>query len=304
MKSVCRQSSCLLAIGFFLLPILGHAQGNYFLDLTLAVHSDDNITRAFLGTDRYGDLNMETTLAGGSFVPLQSGRSMTLFGNVGARRFLDLSGLHENSIGMGGSLEQKFGLGAYAPTVGASLQWRLNDSHSPTRDQELLTFALRYSQRLSVSWNVSAGVSYELSEGQRDGSAYASIYSDKNDIFDFTQFGVFGRASYTFANNSTLIMSYNWVDGNTVSSALAPNPRLLAIATALTLDAAVTAPPGRHQVAYTLPSRAQLFALDWSFALGGDTSLTAGVSRQDISAANGVGYSNDRFSLTLMHIIQ
>jgi len=294
----------LLGLGLLLLTLHSHAQSNGFLDLSLALHGDDNITRGFLSSDRYSDQSMETTLTGGRFFPLPSGRSMTVFGSVGASRFREISGLHGNNIGLGGSVEQKFGLGAYAPAVAASVQWMRHDSRSPTRDRELLTFELSYRKRLSVSWDFAAGAVHELSEGLRDGRAYASIYSDQNDIFDYSQFSVFGVTTYTFANSSTLSMNYSWVDGHTVSSALAPNPQLLTIAKALTLDGAVTPPPGRRQVAYTLKSRAHLLSLDWSFPLGQDTSLTAGVSRQEIEAGNRVGYSNERVSLTLIHILQ
>jgi hypothetical protein len=300
-----RPSPCqLLTLGLLLIPLSGHAQSNGFLDLSLALHSDDNITRGFLSSDLYSDQSLETTLTGGRFSPLPSGRSISVFGSVGATRLQDLTGLNSNNFGLGGSLEQKFGLGAYAPAMNASLQWLRHDSHSPTRERDLLEFELSYRKRLSVSWDFAAGVVYELSEGLRDAGSYASAYSDDNDVFDYSQFSAFSVAAYTFSNSSTLSLNYNWVDGHTVSSALAPNPQLLAIAKALTLDGAVKPPPGRQQVAYTLKSHAHLLSLDWSFPLGSDTSLTAGVSRQHIKAGNGVDYANERLSLTLLHVLQ
>jgi hypothetical protein len=95
-------------------------------------------------------------------------------------------------------------------------------------------------------------------------------------------------------------LNYLWIDGNTVSSALAPNPRLLAISKALTLDPAVRAPPGHPQVAYTLPTYAHLLTVNWSIPLGRDTSLNLGYGRQEIRAQDNVDYGNNQFSVTFL----
>jgi hypothetical protein len=56
---------------------------------------------------------------------------------------------------------------------------------------------------------------------------------------------LFASADYTFASYAMLSATYTWIDGYTVSSALAPNPGLGALSRALTLDHAVEPPPGR-----------------------------------------------------------
>ena len=57
-------------------------------------------------------------------------------------------------------------------------------------------------------------------------------------------------------------------------------------------------------VAYTLATTAHLFSLNWSVPVGRDSSLSAGYSRQQIEARRGVDYTNDRVSLTFMHILK
>ena len=280
------------------------ASADTFLDISLGLHTDDNITRAVLDSDIHEDQSAELTLSGGNFFQLAPSRSMTAFGSVSSTRFAQLSGLHSNSLTLGGSYEHKFGLGAYAPALSSSLSWTHHDSHSQTRDRELLALEISYSKRLSPAWDINAGAILEASKGLHDAERHASIYSTRNDIYDFQQASLFAGADYTFANYAALSASYTWVDGYTVSSALAPNPGLGAISRALTLDHAVQPPPGRKQVAYTLPSKAHLFSLDYSLPIGRDSAISAGISRQLIKANGGVDYTNNRLSLSVMHILR
>jgi hypothetical protein len=297
--SCCRPITCALLSAVLTFP----ASANEFLDLTLGLHSDDNITRAFLDRDIHKDQSAELSVSGGKLFQLTPANSVTAFGSTSTTRFADLSGLHSNSISLGGSYQHKFGLGAYAPVVASALSWTHHDSHSQTRDREIVEWELSYGKRLSAAWNVTAGTVFEASKGIHDAQRHASVYSTRNDIYDFNQGSVFVAADYTSSNYAILSASYTWADGYTVSSALAPNPGLGSIARALTSDHAVPVPVGRKQVAYTLPSGAHLFDLNYSLPVGRDSSINAGVSRQIIKANRGVDYTNNRISLTFVHIL-
>ena len=283
---------------------LAQGQSNDFLDVTLAVHHDDNIGRALLSSDRHGDENLELALSGGRLFQLRNQDSLTLFGSLAANRFQQFNGLDSNALNLGANLQHKFGLGAYAPAISTGLSWTRHDSDTKVRKRDLVELSLDYRKRLSPAWDLAAGLAYEFNQGLDDGAEYASKYSPKNDIYDFEQASAFASLDYTFRNFSSLSASYSYVDGNTVSSALAPNPALLAIADALAPDRAFPAPPGRMIVAYTLATKAHMFALNWSMPIGRDSSFTAGFSRQQIEARRGVDYSNDRVSLTFMHILK
>lgn len=280
------------------------AQANDFLDVSAALNHDDNISRALLSSDRHADENLEFALSGGRLLQLRSQDTLTLFGSIGANRFSRFDGLDSVSLNLGASLQHKFGLGAYAPALSGALSWTRHDSDTKERTRDTLELSLEYRKRLTPEWDFAAGVAYELNEGLFDGAVYASKYSPNNDIYDFNQASAFASLDYTLPNFSTLSASYSYVDGNTVSSALAPNPPLLAIATALAPDDAFPAPAGRTIVAYTLATKAHLFSLNWSFPIGRDSSLTAGYSRQQIGARRGVDYTNDRVSLTFLHILK
>jgi len=294
---------CLAMCGVAALLPSQPAAADTFADLQLGLHRDDNATRAFLDSDTYADSSAELTLSGGNFFQIAPSRTGTVFGSISSTRFNDLSGLHSNALTLGGSLEQKFGLGAYAPALSSSLSWTHFDSHSQTRDRELVALEVSYSKRLTPEWALSAGGTLEASKGLHDAVRHASIYSPRNDIYDFNQAGLFASADYTFANYAMLSASYTWVDGYTVSSALAPNPGLGALSRALTLDHAVEPPPGRKQVAYALPTRAHLLEVEYSLPIGRDSALSIGVSRQLIKANGGVDYTNNRLSLSLLHIL-
>lgn len=281
-----------------------NAQANNFADISFAVQHDDNITRAFLSDDQLSDNSAHATLSAGRLLQLPNLDTFSLFAELGRHHFATLDGLNSSHLTLGASYQHKFGLGALAPTLSSSFSWTLEDSRTEIRSREFNTLDVNFRKRLSNAWDFSAGVSVENSDGKYDGAMYASMYSPDNDIFDFSQTSAFTGINYTFANYSTLNLSYSFIDGYTVSNALAPNPTLLAIADALTIDAAIPAPIGRNIVAYTLETSAHIWTLDWSYPIGRDTSISAAYSWQDISARAGVDYSNNRISLTLMHILK
>ncbi len=300
-----RTTSLLLAIvASFSLSRTANAQAIDFLDVSLAAQHDDNISRAFLSSDQHSDNSTHLALSTGRLWQLENLDTVSLFADLGSHHFHSLDGLNNTSLSVGASYQRKFGLGAFAPTLSAAMSWTLEDSRTDVRSRELNGLDINFRKRLSNAWDFSAGVSFERSFGKHDGAKYSNIYSPSNDIFDFSQSSAFSGISYTFANYSTLDASYNYVDGNTVSSALAPNPALLAISRALTIDTAFPAPLGRNIVSYTLETKAHIWTLGWSYPVGRDTSISATYSRQDIAARAGVDYSNNRISLTLLHILK
>lgn len=273
-----------------------------FINISAGVRQDNNISRGFLDRDQLSDESLGLDATAGYVTPLKPGRSIVAFTALSASRFNKLRGFDNGSIGFGGRYLHKYGLGAYAPTIATTLSWTWHDSHGKTRDRHVTSMELGFGKRLSPSLATRFGARYDISEGINDDRFNASIYSTLNDIFDFDQFGIFAGVDYSFENYTTLSLNYSWVDGNTVSSALAPNPRLLGIASALTLDPAVQAPPGRHQVAYTLKTDAHLLSLNWSIPVGDDTSFNLGFARHDIRARDNVNYANNQFSVTLVHV--
>lgn len=276
---------------------------NSFLDLTVGLHADDNITRGFLNSDIHKDQSAELALSGGRLFQLAPANSVTAIGSVTTTRFAELSGLHSNSLSLGGTYQHKFGLGAYAPVMVGALVWTHHDSHSQTRDREVMELEISYGKRLSALWNLTAGATYEVSKGIHDARRHASIYSTRNDIYDFNQGSVFAGADYTLRNYAVISASYTFGDGYVVSSALAPNPGLGSISRALTADHAVQPPVGRKQVAYTLPARTHLVDVNYSHPIGRDSSINVGISRQLVKARQGVDYTNNRISLRFIQIL-
>ncbi len=297
-------------IGLVLLSVLSGAllapsvSANSFLDLAVGLHADDNITRGFLDSDIHKDQSAELALSGGRLFQLAPADSVTAIGSVTTTRFAELSGLHSNSLSLGGSYQHKFGLGAYAPVMAGALIWTHHDSHSQTRDREVAELEVSYGKRLSALWNLTAGATYEISKGIHDARRHASIYSTRNDIYDFNQGSVFAGADYTLNNYAVVSASYTFGDGYVVSSALAPNPGLGSISRALTADHAVRPPVGRKQVAYTLPARTHLVEVNYSHPVGRDSSVNVGISRQIVKARQGVDYTNNRISLRFIQILR
>lgn len=294
---------CLLVAGYVICGQAHLAQAENFFDITAGLNSDSNVTRGFLESDQYRDESLNLDLTAGYVAPLQPGRAIVLFTTLSAMRFNELSGLDSQSLGVGSRYQYKHGLGPYAPTIAATLSWTQHNSAGKTRDRYVSAVELRYSKRLTAAWNTRFGAAYEISEGINDDRLNSSKYSPLNDIFDFDQFRLFAGVDYTFVNNSTLSAGYTWVDGNTVSSALAPNPRLLAISRALTLDTAVKAPPGRDQVAYTLASHSHFLSLIWSIPANANTSVNLGFTRHDVRAKNNINYGNNQFSVTILRVM-
>ncbi len=291
-------------IVLLLVSATAQAQSNDFADLSLTLAHDDNLSRALLDRDIVSDDSLRLAISGGRFYPLALRDSLTLSGSLSRTQFREFSGLSSLDLSLGASHQHKFGLGAYATTLSNALTLTHVESETEVRKRQLLNWDLSLRKRLSPRWEVSAGLGYERSEGLEDSIEYASMYSPVNDIYDFEQGSAFASAEYTFANDALLSASYTYVDGNSVSSALAPNAALLAISKDLTPDGAFPAPPMRTIVAYTLASKSHLTALNWNLPLGQNTSLTVGLAHQKITARAGVDYRNTQFSLTLLQILK
>jgi hypothetical protein len=276
-----------------------HAQN--FADISVQISHDDNASRGFISSDTHADESASLSFTVGRFIQLSSDDSLSLFTSVDATAFDRLSGLDAQSLTIGATHQHKFGLGAYVPVLSTTLSWQLEDSNQKTRDRQISSLQVQLRKRLTPAWLIQFGAVKEFSEGLHDGQRYQSKYSARNDIYDFDQASIFTSLEYSFSDFSTLTLGYSLQDGYTVSSALAPNLALLSISKALTLDPAVEPPIGRHQVAYTLKTRAHIFDINWSIPVGRDSALAFSVSRQLIVARQNVDYSNDQLAIAFMH---
>lgn len=292
-------AAALALVGFIAMSVPLHAQN--FVDASIGLQYDDNASRGFLSSDTHADTSANIAFTAGRFSQLRNNNSLAAFASLSATKFDRHSGLDSQSVEIGTTLTHKFGLGAYVPVLRSTLTWRTEDSYKKTRDRQIGVLDISMSKRLSPTWLFEAGVSKEFSEGSYDGQRYQSHYSSENDIYDFQQQSLFTTLEYSFSDFSTVSLEYSLIDGYTVSSALAPNPRLLGVSKALTLDPAIDAPAGRSQVAYTLETRVHLFTAHWSYPIGMDSSLTLSASRQIIIARKNVDYSNNHLSISFIH---
>ncbi|MDX1491875.1 MAG: hypothetical protein R3332_11350 [Pseudohongiellaceae bacterium] len=280
------------------------AQASYaqqFAETALSIVHDDNITKGFLSSDTYSDTSAQLGISAGHLFLLPSNDTLTLFADIKGQAFNKLEGLDSQSLVLGTSFQRKFGLGAYATVFNATASWEYVDNTGKTRDRHINTLELKLRKRLSPQWMFQAGASKEIIEGIHDGWRYQSHYSSENDIYDFDQQSLFLALEYGFSNFSTLGVEYALQDGYTISSALAPNPQLLAISRALTLDPAIEQASGLNQVAYSIKTRAHILSVNWSIPIGVDSSLTLLASRQQIIARQGVDYSNNQLGVSLLH---
>jgi hypothetical protein len=280
-------------------------QANTFADLRVGIAQEDNVSKGIGGADIHDDSYFLLEGGVGKLLQIRPGQSVTLGVSAAAQRYYEMAGFDADIIGAQAAYNNKFGLGAYAPTVSLALGLSQEARRGRERDRRLHDLTLSYSKRLSPVWSVYAAVMHEWSEGTKDGfRAAANTYpwwawNVGDDIFDFTQSSFLASADYTFVNGSTLTASYSFTDGHSVASGLVPNDPLMAISSAIAFDPAFEPSWGSSQATYLITSDTHVYALDWSLALWSNSALDFGYEYRDIQAPSSTSYTGSRMGVTL-----
>lgn len=270
----------------------------------MGVGQEDNVPRVAHSPAAAESGVVTTDFQGGKFIQLGVNHSVVLAAQLRASRYFEHSGFDNIGASISASYAYKFGFGAYAPRLGASVALGTENIDGKARDRRFTTTEIIFDKRLSPAWLVAVGMDYHVSRGPSlPGDArLASFGYDPNNtlphkLFDDDAVGVFASATYEFANGVSVTSGYNRTDGFTVSSSLLPTLKVYKEANAVYVD------PSWPNLwfAYRLQTITDDWSVDLSIPVGQDSSLNLGASWQDIDGPAALDYKNNLLSVSFVH---
>lgn len=256
----------------------------------------ENIGRASLPPNWLDAMRYEARGSAGQF--REWGAGLLTAGDVefGFEHVPKFTRLDALSGGLGGTVRQKFGLGALAPALAVDLGLRGRDAKMNGDDGWTATAGLRLTKRVNESWRLGATADWQ--------QHYA-----KSSIFDTRHHRVFGTIAWDI--KPWLQLSHGngrlWGDFTAnAGGAIWP----VALAGGLGPDVAryyntvswgVTDSLGPGWVTYRVTGRVSFWWLELSPALGRNTSLPLRYERRLSVNTVGVKYRQDVWTLQAVH---
>lgn len=260
-----------------------HAAGGIpFQNVVMTVIADDNLTNADTAADRVDDV-----LLGARFA-LDQARSINGRDRVTFQAHIDLQeAWHHPKAGeslLGGSLgwERKFGLGPFAPVVGASLGIDTVASHDSRRTSMMGSAILTGRFRLAQSTTV------DVTQAFSDRRA-------KNDLFDARARESVLALRHDLGADWQLNAEARWREGEVVSFATPPRPDLATVAAVIVpLDPTF----GATRTAYAVDARSLSGSLALTRRLSPKYSLAAGFEHRT-TRRGALDYTARRWQISL-----
>jgi len=277
---------------------------NEFYQLTLGAGNEDNVPRVIHNPATAESGVFSAGLTGGKLLQFGLNHSVVLSAQMNANRYLEHSGFDSIDVNATASYAYKFGLGAYAPRLGAAVALGTVSMDGKARDRHYTTTAITIEQRLSPSWLLSAGLDYHVSRGESlagDDRLLSFGYDPNNTLsygsFDDDAVSMFAEVAYDFPNGMMLTGGYNRSDGFTVSSTQKPSLKIYKISKAVYVDPAWP----DLWFAYRIPSTTDDWSLGLSMPVSRDASVNLGASWQEIDGPTVFNYKNRLLSVSYVH---
>jgi hypothetical protein len=256
----------------------------------------ENITRASSPTDWRDAQRYDARAAVSQLREWRTGLSTTGELEAGFEHTPKFTGLDARTLGANGTMRQKFGFGAFAPSVSLEAGLRARLAKFDGDDGWTATAALRGSKRLTQSWRVGL-----IGDWQQH---YA-----RSSIFDTRHHRVFGTVTWDLNDRWQVSHSNGRLWGDFTANA-SPAIWSRALSGALgthisgyynTVSWAPTDISGPGWITYRVHGRVSFWSLELSPALGRNTSLP--LRYESLFSVNKVGvkYRQDLWSLQLLH---
>ena len=247
----------------------------------------DNLTRSEHG----GDAREDTALmfAGTAGIRLQPGdyTGLTLTGTLNRAQFRHYTGLSSWEAGFALTLSHKFGLGDRRPTLSFEFGAARNEFNASMRDAWIYRAGVGLQRRLTDTLNLRGGLRYEKRDGDHNVPRAITARPRPGNSWDLGTRSIFVTLEQDLGAATWLSAGYRFQDGDVVSTAL-PYARIFNAATAITLDPLF----GAATVAYRIPARTNILALDINRALFESGTLYLGLEYQETQGSGGIDYDS------------
>ncbi len=254
-------------------------------DAEVAVTDDDNVTQAELDSDIKEDQFVSFGFSVSALKWFNANRRLVYRGFLNVESYDKYDGL--SNIEVGGQLTYQYrASGAFSePTLGAFIKGAIAEYDSDLRDSDLLT--------LGVSWRkpFTDRITYTavLAAESRD--------SDST-VFDTEELSLLQNVDYILSRRWTLYLTYDYRDGDIVSTA-APSLRIVSAADAINADDAFGG-AAANSFAYRLEGQTDVFTLGTNYKISEKRSLDISGRWIDASADDGISYDRQQISLAYL----
>jgi hypothetical protein len=265
-----------------------------FADWTLAASStirhDDNVGNAEGEYNQVGDFSLAAKLSLFDLLQFGEGYSMALGGDVGGDFYDKLIGLRSGSLDAVVSLKKKWGLGAFAPWVRATLSPGRANFDDGYRDATIYRAIVAFGKRLDVHWNLWGEYLFDRRLATPIAVPGAALSTD---VFSTHGRSMRGNLEYAMSGHTTLTASALLRHGDVVSTLY---PSVYAY---FNSRAAVADPTfGPDEVAYRLFGTTYAIRLAVDYSLTPHSVLSAGFERSETHTNGGNDYTKSMPELT------
>jgi hypothetical protein len=269
------------------------AMADGILDVQAGVLYDSNVPRAQLDHDIMSDTALQASLAWGRFVPLTTGLTLRATLDAGGEVYTRFPGL--NNVTLGGSLglRQKFGLGAFAPWVGASVSGARLEYQSAERDGWRYQLGVSAGKRLTESWDLEGSFRFEHRTADK---ATAVVPGISGDVFDLESHQAGLKTDYALTERLSVSAGYDYRRGDVASTTLR-NFTIFVNSDAIALDPVF----GQDTVGYRIFAVTRAWRLGASYALGASNSINLVAERWISRAQAGLDYYNTLVGVSYVH---
>ncbi|TDJ63704.1 MAG: hypothetical protein E2O37_08130 [Proteobacteria bacterium] len=254
-------------------------------DAEVAVTDDDNVTQAELDSDIKEDQFVSFAFSVSALKSFNVNRRLVYRGFLNARGYDKYDGL--SNLEVGGQVTYQYrGSGAFTePTLGAFIKGAIADYDSDLRDSDLLS--------LGVSWR----------KPFTDRITYTAILAAKwrdsdSTVFDTEELSLLQNADYILSRRWTLYLTYDYRDGDIVSTG-APSLRIVGVADEINADDAFGG-AAANIFAYRLDAQTDVFTLGTNYRISEKHSLDISGRWIDSSADDGISYDRQQLSLAYL----
>jgi hypothetical protein len=274
-------------VAFALLAVANAAFAQSFADVQAELSYQENFTRSERAIDAREDMALSTMVTAGTRLQPGDYTSLTIAGTLSRTQYRQYTGLSSWEAGLGLTGAHKFGIGERQPTLSIELGLARNEYNMPVRDAWIYRAALGLQKRLTDTLDVRGGIRYEVRDADHDIPRVIPSFPRPGNSWDVDSRTAFITAEQDLGPATWLAATYQFQQGDVVSTAI-PYPKIFNTATAITLDPLF----GPLAVAYRIPARTHILALEINRAIFASSTLYLGYEYQKTHGRNGVDYDS------------
>ncbi len=125
------------------------AHANEFLQLGVGIGNEDNVPRVAHNPSAAESGVVTTSFTGGKYFQIGLNHSLVIAARLEANRYFEHRGFDQLGASFSAAYTYKFGLGAYSPTLGLSVQHGKIGLNGEARDRRFTTTEFSFEKRLS-----------------------------------------------------------------------------------------------------------------------------------------------------------